>query len=152
MIFKTLNNKIEKSSSIITFANIDLSSGHWGSEKEMLNFLDNIETLSYNKDSLNKNLVLQALKLKKANHRIEEMKFYRIPEENKIILLVVSDIGKMHNFEVFSREMNISLKRDKFSFSIVEVLKEEFKDIQIPEKWKLDEPLTDRFAKLKDYV
>lgn len=157
MIFRTVNTKIEKPAYDINIKNIDLASGHWGSEKKMIDYLDSIEGLIYDKDSLNKNLVLHALELMKSNVRIKDMKFYRIPEENRVVLLAVSHVGKMKEFEMFTREMSIDFKRQRFAFSIIEILLEENELIKkgektIPANWQLDEQLTDRFAKLKYYA
>lgn len=156
MIFKTVNAKIEKRAYDIELKNIDLASGHWGSEKKMADYLDTIENFTYDKEAMNKNLVLHALKLMKENYRIKDMKFYRIPEENKIILLAVTNVGKFKDFEMFSREMSITFKGEKFAFAIVELLVQEYELITkgektIPETWKLDDQLTDRFNKLKHY-
>lgn len=156
MIFKTVNSKLEKASYDIEIKNIDLANGHWGSEKKIQEFLDQIEVFSYDKEKLDKNLVLHALRLIKGNIRIKELKFYRIPEENKIILMAVTNVPKFKDFSAFSREMSITFKKDKFAFSIVEVLSEEFDLIKkgeqaMPENWKIDEHLTDRINKLKHY-
>lgn len=156
MIFKTLNSKIEKPSYEINIKNIDLAGEHWGSENKIITFLDTIENFTFDKDTFNKNIILHSLKLLKNNVRINDVKFYRIPEENKIILLAITDVKKMKDFELFSREMTISLKKEKFVFSIVEVLDEEYDLIKkgeksIPDAWKLDEQLTNKFAKLKHY-
>lgn len=155
-IFKTVNHKIEKSSYDIDIKNIDLASGHWGSADKMASFLDVVENFTYDKDNMSKNIVLHALKLVDSNPRINTVMFYRIPDENKIILVAITDVGKFKDFDTFSREMSITFKKDKFAFSIVEVLNEEYKDIKtgeksFPETWKLDEQMTSRFNKLKHY-
>ena len=157
MIFKTVNAKLEKTSYDIEIKNIDLAPGHWGSEKKIYDNLDNIENYTYDKGSMDKNLVLHALKLLKMNLRVKDMKFYRIPEENKIILLAVTMVPKFKEFEPFSREMAITFKKEKFAFAIVEILMEEYELIKkgektIPANWKVDEALTDRFNKLKEYA
>jgi hypothetical protein len=156
MIFKTVNSKLEKSMYDIEIKNIDLALGHWGSEKKIQDFLDIVENYTYDKETLNKNIVLHSLSLLRDNIRIKEMKFYRIPEENKIVLLAVTHVAKMKDFPMFSREMSITFKKEKFAFSIVEILDEEFELIKkgektIPENWKYDELLTERFDKLKTY-
>lgn len=157
MIFKTVNTKIEKTTYDIEIKNIDLASGHWGSEKKVAEFLDTVENFTYDKESLDKNIVLHALKLMKANPRVKDMAFYRIPAENKIILLAITHVPKFKEFDTFSREMSITFKRDKFAFSVVEVLDQENELIKkgekkIPETWVLDEPLTNRYNKLKFYA
>ena len=156
MIFKTVNTKIEKTAYEINIKNIDLATGHWGSEQKIAEYLDNIETFSYDKDSYNKNIILHALKLMKGNVRVKDIKFYRIPEENKLILLVISNVAKFKDFNIFSREMSITFKKDKLAFAIIEILNDEAEQIKkgeksIPENWKFDEQLTDRFNKLKHY-
>lgn len=156
MIFKTINAKLEKSSYNAEIKNIDLASGHWGSEKKVFEYLDEIETFSYDKSSFDKKLVLHALKLLKENPRISDMKFYRVPEENRIILLCSTKVTKFKDVDIFQREMAIALKRDKLSFSIIEILPEESEQLKkgektIPESWKLDEQMTDRLNKLKHY-
>jgi len=157
MIFKTVNTKIEKSTYDIEIKNIDLAPQHWGSEKAIVNYLDTVENFTYDKETLNKNLVLHALHLLSDNVRIKDMKFYRIPEENRVILFVVSNIGNFKDFEMFSREMSINFKKDKFAFSIIEILMKENELIKkgektIPANWVLDEQLTDRMNKLKEYA
>ena len=156
MIFKTVNSKIEKTSYDIELKNIDLSTGHWGSEKKMIDYLDAVESFTYDKETLDKNIVLHSLKILKDNVRVKDVKFYRIPEENKIILLAITNVGKFKEPELFTREMSISLKKDRFSFAIIELLKDEYEQIEkgekaIPENWKLDEYLTGRINKLKHY-
>lgn len=159
MIFKTINTKIEKKAYDIEIKNIDIASGHWGSEKSIVSFLDAVETLTYDKDTIDKKLILHALTFKKENLRIKDMKFFRIPDENKIVLLVVSNIGLIKEAELplFSREMSIILKNDKFAFSIIELFMEEMEQIKkgektIPENWVPDEKLNDRYSRLKEYV
>lgn len=157
MIFKTVNSTLEKTAYNIDIKNIDLAPEHWGSEKQIFSFLDEIENFMYNKETFDKNLILHSIKLLKNNIRVEDAKFYRIPEENKLILAVFTAVSNFKNFDSFSREMSISFKREKFSFSIIEIIKEETKKIKtgeliIPETWKLDEKLTDRMIKLKEYV
>jgi hypothetical protein len=156
MIFRTVNDTLEKSSYKIELKNIDLASGHWGSEKEMFSYFDEIENFLYDKDTFNKKLVLHALALIKANHRIKDVKFYRIPEENKLILFAMTEVGKFASPELFTREMTISFKKEKFVFSIVEVIKKEFEQIKsgektMPANWILDEKLTDKIKLLKEY-
>lgn len=157
MIFKTVNLNIEKAAYDINIKNIDLAQGHWHSEGRMVDFLDGLEVLVYEKDTIDKKLVLNALQLKKDNLRIKDMKFYRIPEEHRIVLFVVSNIAKFKEPEIFTREMSITLKRHKFAFSIIEVLVEENELIKkgektIPANWVLDETLTARWQKLKEYA
>jgi hypothetical protein len=157
MIFKTVNAKIEKTAYDIDIKNIDLATGHWGSEKKIVDFLDTVENFTYDKETLNKNLILHALKFMKGNLRVKDVKFYRIPEENKIVLLAITNVPKFKEFETLSREMTISFKKDRFAFSIVELLSEELEEIKegkkaLPESWKADDQLTDRFNKLKHYA
>jgi|SRR5271170_4704653 len=157
MIFKTVNANLDKASYNAEIKNIDLAPGHWGNEKKMFDYLDSVETFSYDKESFNKNIVLHALKLMKDNVRVKDVVFYRIPEENKLILMAVTDVAKFKDFDLFSREMSITFKREKFVFSIIEILDDENALIKkgekkIPENWVLDEILTNRFSKLKYYV
>jgi hypothetical protein len=156
-IYKTINAELNKSAYTIKISNIDASSNHWGMEKQIYDGLSSIEPYLYDKESFNKNMVLFALKAAKANNRIEDVKFYRIPDENKIILLAITDVRKMKDVELFKREMNITFKKDNFSFSIIELLKKELEDLQannqsFPSNWQIDQYLTDRFLKLRDYV
>src|SRR5580698_5516867 len=104
MIFKTVNSSINKTTYEINIKNIDLAAHHWGSEKHIAAYLDEVETLYLNKETFDKKIVLHAISLMKANHRVLDVKFYRIPEENKLILLTTSAVGKMKDFEMFSRE------------------------------------------------
>jgi exoribonuclease II len=156
MIFKTVNSSIEKTQYKIDIKNIDLASEHWGSEKQVCDWLDYIETLSYDKDTFDKNIVLHAIDLMKGNRRVKDMVFYRIPEEGKIILLAITEVKKFKEVNAFDREMGIIFKKQKFAFSIVELLEDEDKEVQagtksIPKNWVIDQKLTDRFNKLKDY-
>lgn len=155
MLFKTLNFKIEKNAYDIEVKNIDAAMGHWGNEKRIENYLDNIEEFIYNKEMLDKNLVLHAIRLFKENRRLKDAKFYR--DGDKVILLAITEVHKFKEFDAFSREMTISFKRDKFAFSIIELLESEEKDVKegiitIPESWKLDEQLTNRLTKLRDFL
>jgi hypothetical protein len=156
MIFKTVNAKVEKTSYDIVLKNIDLASGHWGSERDIITYLDEIENFLYVKEDFNKKIILHTLKMLKSNIRIKSAEFYRIPEENKLICYVISNVGKFKDFDLFSREMNISFKKEKFSFSIIEMVKEDDDKIKkegiaLPGGWQKDEYLTDRLNKLKEY-
>lgn len=157
MIFKTINSKIEKHAYDIVIKNIDLASHHWGNEKRIADYLDTVETLFLEKDTFNRKIVLHAIKLMKENHRIMDVKFYRIPEENRLILLATTAVPKFKEFETFSREMSIYFKKQPFAFSIIELLDNEAEEIKkgekaLPGNWQLDEQLTDRFNKLKEYA
>ena len=156
MIFKTVNSKIKKTAYDIDIKNIDLANGHWGSEKKIAAYLDIVENFLYEKDSFDRNMVLHALKLMKENRRIKDLAFYTIPEENKLILLATTEVNKFKEFDTFSREMTIAFKKDKFTFSIVELLYKEADEIKagtkkLPENWRLEERMTDRINKLKHY-
>jgi hypothetical protein len=156
VIFKTVNSKIEKTAYDIDIKNIDLANGHWGSEKKIAAYLDIVENFLYEKDSFDRNMVLHALKLMKENRRIKDLAFYTIPEENKLILLATTEVNKFKEFDTFSREMTIAFKKDKFTFSIVELLYKEADEIKagtkkLPENWRLEERMTDRINKLKHY-
>jgi hypothetical protein len=157
MIFKTVNSTINKTAYDINIKNIDLASHHWGSERHIAAYLDEVETLWLNKETFNKAIVLHAIGLMKANHRVQDVKFYRIPEENKLILLATSAVGKMKDFETFSREMGITLKKEKFAFSVIEILEKEAEEIKagtktVPANWVFEEKLTDKVNKLKSYA
>jgi len=154
VIFKTVNHKVEKPSYNINIANIDMAGGHWNSEKYICDFFDAIENFLYEPESLDRNLILHSLKLLKDNKRIDDMKFYRLPAENKLILLVSTDTLKFKEVPVFEREMSISFKRDKFIFSIVELIGDDCKLLKdkeksIPISWEFDEKLTGKLNKLK---
>lgn len=157
MIFKTVNSKLEKTAYTTEIKNINLATYHWGSEKNIQSYLDEVENFLYNKETFNKNIILHAIKLMKGNHRVLDAKFYRIPEENKLILLTTTAVQKFKEVETFAREMNIQFKREKFSFAIVELLEKEAEEIKagtktIPANWVLDEPLTSRLDKMKHYA
>jgi len=155
-IFRTINTSIEKPAYNITIANMDCSTDHWGNEKQIFDGLSSTELFFYDQENLNKNWVLLALKIIKANPRIKDLKFYRIKEENKLILLAISEVPKFKEVELFKREMLIDFKKIGSKFSIIEVLSKEIEDWQkegktVHENWVLDEYLTDRFNKLKGY-
>lgn len=156
-LFKTINTTINKPSYDISIKNIDASNIHWGSEKSIISALDEIENLYIDKENFNKKIVLFALDMKKYNQRIEDIKFYRIPEQNKLIILAITNVKKFKDVVPFKREMNITLKKQgNFSFSIIELLEDENKALKkeekgVPENWQLDEALTARFNKLKGY-
>jgi ubiquinone/menaquinone biosynthesis C-methylase UbiE len=157
MIFKTINAKIEKGSYDIVIKNIDLASHHWGNEKKIAEYLDMVENLLFEKDTFDRKIVLHAIRLMKENHRVLDVKFYRIPEENKLILLATTAVHAFKPFDTFSREMSITFKKEKFSFAIIELLEKEAEEIKkgdkvIPDSWQFEERLTDRFNKLKDYA
>jgi hypothetical protein len=158
MIFKTVNSKIEKTAYDITIKNIDLSGGHWGSEKEIINYLDEIDSFSYDEATFTKNIILHALRLKKENFRIKNLEFYRIPEENKLIILATTMVARMKEVPPFEREFNIQLKRNsKLCFSIIELLEIDRKDLEkdgkgVPANWIVDEYLTTRYGRLKEYL
>lgn len=156
MIFHTVNSKLEKTSYNIEIKNIDMAPEHWGSEKEIYNFLDEVETLTYDKDNFDKKIVLHAIKLLNNNIRIKAVKFYRVQEENKLILLATTFVGKLNDVAAFGRTMTLTMKKAPFVFEIVEVLldrleKLDEKEQVVPANWVLDEKLTNRLEKLKAY-
>lgn len=150
MIFKHIENSTtEKSNYTISIKNIDVSQGHWGSEKSIIAGLSELETVYYDKSNFEKNILGLALDVLKYNERVRETTFYRIPEENKIVMFVISEIKKFKDAPLFEREMSFSLKKEKFAFSIVEVQEKEWKEgTATPEKWQIDKELTRKFNKL----
>jgi hypothetical protein len=159
IVFKTLNSTIEKYAYNLSINNIAVSSDHWGSEKNIAGFFDEIENILNERDqnSFNKKILLHALELKKYSPRVIDMTFYRIPEQNKIIILSITDIKKFQDIEPFKREINMSFKfGGKFQLSVIEVLETEQKEmkeknISVPSDWEYDDYLNDRFQKLKEY-
>jgi hypothetical protein len=154
-LFKPLNSTLEKSNYTLTIKNQNISNDHWGSEKNIISFFDEIDGLLYEKDTFDKKIVRHATDLAKHNMRWQEMQFYRIPEENKLVVLAVAEIKKFEDSETFSREININFKRHRFSFSIVEIYPEDWKEIQagtkkIPENWKLDEAMSKKLTTFRN--
>lgn len=153
-VFKTLNSTIEKSAYTIKIANIDASAYHWGSEKQIACYLDEVENFLYDKENFDKNMILHAIELVKSNTRIQDLKFYSIPENNEMLLLATTNVRKFKETDPFSRKISIEFKKHKFVFSIIEVLEEEKKqkDFAIPSNWKLEEKLQRRFSLMNNYA
>lgn len=154
-VFKTANLEIEKKSYKITIKNINLSADHWGSEKDIISYLDDVESLTFDKDSFNRNILKHALRLTKYTPRLLDLKFYR--EENRLILLATTAVRIFKPVDILSREMSISFADSKFTFSIIELLEDEVKEmkekkIELPANWKLDDYLNDRYAMMKELV
>lgn len=156
-VFKTSNLEIEKRSYKITIKNIDLSSDHWGSEKDITTFLDDVESFTFDKDTFNKNILKHALRLTKYTPRLLDLKFFRVENENRLILLATTAVRAFKKVDILSREMSIAFADSKFTFSIIELLEDEVKEmkekkIELPANWKLDDYLNDRYAMMKELV
>jgi hypothetical protein len=156
-VFTTSNFETEKTYYKLSVKNIEVSPDHWKSEKYIISFFDEIENLLYHPDEFNKKIITHSLNLLKTNRRITEAAFYRIPDKNQLILAVITEVRKLHDFETFSREMTTAYKKGNFSFSIIEIVEEDDKLIKngekkIPEAWIFDEKLTDKLNTLKDYI
>lgn len=157
MIFRTIQNfKIEKSGYDIFINNMDVAAYHWGSEKTIAKFLEEIETLSFEKEKFEKNLLKHCLSVM-YNERVEDVKFYRIADENKVILLASTKVKKFKDFPLFSREISMKLKKTNFSFSIIELPEEDVRkikeeNVQLPENWQFDEKLTEKFNMFKSFI
>lgn len=155
MIFKPLNTKIEKNAYDITIQNLDIAMGHWGTEKSLIKFLDEIETISYDRDSFEKNLAKHCMLILASNIRTEDMKFYK--DGKNIILLTIANRRSFAETEWLSRKINLDLKKSGFSFTIIEILKPEYKELQegkkvLPETWILDTDLNKRVEQLKNFI
>lgn len=155
IIFHSVNKKIEKPSYDIEIKNINISGEHWGSEKSIVSFLEEIEGMLYDKENFQKNMVLHTLSLYN-NPRTQNLVFYTIPEENKIILLSTNQMRAFKEDEFLSREISIVFKKQKFAFSIIEIVEKEEKEITegkkiIPTAWVFDEYMNKRINKLKHY-
>ena len=155
MIFKPLNTTIEKSAYTIRIANMDVANGHWGTEKSIAKWLEDIETISYQREEFPKLLVKHCLDILKYNIRTEKITFYAA--KNQIILLVVSDRRSFGDVEFLSRKMEIELKKQGMTFSIIEILKPENKDLDdgikvLPSEWKFDEELNTKLSRYSNFV
>lgn len=155
-VFRCLNSKVEKPSFTIDIKNIDVCAGHWNSEKEIVEFLTEIENLSYEMETIDRNIVKMILDILLNFSKIEDVKFFRIPAENKLICFVVSDMRKFRKEEdLFAREFGIALKRNSnFAFSVVDMVKEDYKEVIkgtkiFPNNWELDEKMTNKLAKMR---
>src|SRR5258708_18246012 len=112
MIFKTANSTIEKSSYTINIENFDYAFHHWGSEKDMISLLEEVNNSLY-EENFEQSAMKLALAIKKNNRRIEDIKFFRSPKEDKLIFLVISDIPNFKNFVLLSKEYSLYNKRNK---------------------------------------
>jgi hypothetical protein len=155
-LFKPLNSTVEKSNYTITIKNQNISNEHWGSEANIVKYLDEIDTFLYDKETSDKRIVKHATELAKYNMRFQEMEFFRVPEENKLILFVVVDAKKFEDNDPFTREINISFKRhNKFSFSIVEIYPDDLKAIKegtktFPATWQKDEAMSNKLTTFRN--
>jgi hypothetical protein len=154
-VFRTLNTKIEKSAYDITIQNLDVSSNHWGNEKDIIPFLEEIELLSYDRETFNKKLIRHCLGILEYNLRTEDMFFYK--NGRNIVLLTIVDRRSFGDVEFLSRKLEINLKKQGFSFSMIELLKPEYEEVKkgtkaLPETWILDEDLNKYLSKMKNFV
>jgi len=154
-IFKPLNSKIEKSSYDITLQNLHVANDHWGNEKNIVPFLEEIEILSYDRENFDRALVKHCVSILDYNLRTQDMMFYR--QGRNIILLTISDRRSFSEDEFLSRKLEINLKKQGFSFSVIELLKPEYEEVKagtkaLPEAWVLDEDLNRRLSRMKNFV
>lgn len=157
MIFKTINSKVEKPNYTINIQNIDASGDHWGSERDIIEYLTMFENALYEPDTLNDSILTHALTLARVNRRIKNLSFYRIPEENRIVFLARTDIFRFKEPEILSREMSISFNKHKFALSIIELLESEEKILNesktsFPEKWKFDDTMNKRYGLMSTFL
>ena len=157
MIFRTINSKIEKPSYTINIQNMDIAQGHWGAEKYMVQFLDEIETMSYDKENFEKNLIKHCLTISRYNLRTEGMTFYNT--NNGLVLLVISDRRNFdHSIPWIDRRMEIDLKKQGIKFTVVEMLKSEQKNLReggearLPANWVVNEEMNNRLELFKKFV
>jgi hypothetical protein len=154
-IFKPLNSKIEKSSYDITLQNLHVANDHWGNEKNIVPFLEEIEILSYDRENFDRALVKHCVSILDYNLRTQDMMFYR--QGRNIILLTISDRRSFSEDEFLSRKLEINLKKQGFVFSVIELLKPEYEEVKagtktLPEAWVLDEDLNRRLSRMKNFV
>jgi hypothetical protein len=153
-VFRTLNSTIEKPDYTITFKNLDFTSDHWGGEKEIEKSLSQIQYYLNELDDFNKNIILHTLDIFENNYRLVKGAFYK-DENDRLILFVVSDLRKFADKAEGFREIDITFKKHKFSFAIIEALEKDVKEAEkekktlIPATWKLDEVLTKKLIRLK---
>jgi hypothetical protein len=72
-------------------------------------------------------------------------------------LLTIADRRSFSDVEWLSRRLEINLKRQGFSFIVIEVLKKEYEEVAkgtktLPETWVLDEDLNKRLSRMKNFV
>jgi len=156
-VFKTVNVEIEKRAYTLKIQNIDLAGDHWGSEKDIVSYLDEVESFTYNKDTFDKSILKHVLALKKYTPRATAIKFFRIPEENKLLVLVSTKVPRFKKVELLSREMSISFSDSKITFAIIELLEEEEKEMKdkkmtLPANWVADDYLNDRFVLMSELL
>src|SRR5271165_5660723 len=138
-VFKSLNSKIEKPSYDITIQNIDASNDHWGNEKDIVHFLEEIEAISYDRENMDRSLVKHSLAILQYNIRTDDMMFYR--SGRNIVLLTIADRRSFGEVEFLSRKLEINLKKQGLIFTVIELLKPEYEDVKngikmLPEAWK----------------
>lgn len=155
MIFKPLTTTIEKNAYTISIQNMDVSSGHWGNEKDIAGFLEEVEMLYYDRESFEKNLIKHCTAILKYNIRTEDIAFYR--DGRNIVLLTIVDRRSFGEIEFLSRKLEINLKKEGFIFSIIELLKPENEEVKagtkkLPETWVLDEELNRKLNRYRNFV
>jgi hypothetical protein len=156
-VFKTINLTIEKKAYILKIQNIDLAGDHWGSEKDIVSYLDDVEAFTFDKPNFDRAILKHVLALKKYTPRATAIKFFRIPEENKLIVLVYTKVPRFKKVDILSREMSISFSDSGITFAVVELLEEEEKEmkekkIALPANWQPDEYLNDRFNMMQELL
>jgi hypothetical protein len=157
MIFETINSTLTKPSFTITIANIDSARYHWGGEKSIQNNLTSIEDFLYEPDLFDDRLMNFACSLIHANTRVRSLSFYRIPAENRLIILAKTDVARLKQPEILSREMSIKFHKHNFTLSVIELLESEEKKMQetgrkLPENWVADDTLNNRYRKLTAFL
>lgn len=155
MIFKPLNATVEKKAYTVRIQNMDVANGHWGTEKSIVSWLEEIDGLSYDRERFSRNLVKHSLDILNYNIRVDDMTFYSC--KNQIILLEVADRRSFIDVDFLSRKIEIELKNQNLTFSVVEILKPEQKELLegkkiLPKEWIIDNELNDLLGKLKNFI
>lgn len=151
-IFHQLDYTSDTPKQRITINKLDCALDHFGNKEMVIDFLNGINSLCEVFDFEPKELVLEAYNYLSRFPRIEKVLFYR--GKLAIVALVVSNRTAPEKIQMYKRNMTVENKPDEFIFSIVEILKSEYSDIEsgkrkIPKSWKLDEQMTKSYQRMQ---
>jgi hypothetical protein len=155
MIFKTFNHTNNSNNKEINVKDISYSTGHWHSEKVILNYLDKFEEMAYDKENLNRNLIKFCVAFLDHNPRVSDILCFN--KENQTILCCISNVRNITDSEAFTRQASVNLPKQNLSLSLVEISDKEYekiknKELNFPDGWVLNETLTKKIDLMKSFV
>ena len=143
VVFKTLNETIEKNNSKLEIKNWLSSEHHW--KKSLL--LQAVDELDHNiqvlpEEGVSSEFIKLCVDMLRANPRIQDLKLFK-DENNKFIFLFLTDTRNIGDVAPLERRVEFNGKFS--SFKMVEL--NDKAEYTVPENWKLEEYLTNKIKK-----